>query len=63
MTLADWNFYRQTFSLAVAWGKKLGLPVFKNDSPSEVVWRPAVTQTKAQKKIVKDMFAGKKIKL
>lgn len=59
--LTGWLPYNKAFSIAIAWGRKLGVVVLKDDI--KPIWRPSQIQTMAQKKLVRSLLLGEKIKL
>ena len=59
--LTDWLPYNKAFSIAMKWGRKLRVAVLKNDS--ELIWRPLQRQTMIQKRLVKSILSGDKVKL
>ena len=58
INLSDCQLYPQAYSTAIAWGKKLGIPVIKHGDIS--IWVPDSEQTQEQKEMVQDLMNGEK---
>lgn len=61
ISLSSYCLYPQAYSTAIAWGKKLGIPVIKHGHI--LIWAPDSKQTREQKEIVQYLIKGKEVSL